>query len=193
MNPAVSLSMLLRRNLGLLRFGVYIIAQCLGSFLAAALVFLAYYDNINKYDGGSRQTIGPQATAGIFTTFRSANISNGSALLDQVVGTSLLVGLVLAITDKQNEDMEHGFKAIMLGNAILAIGLSFGMNAGYPINPARDLMPRIFTAIAGWGSEVFTVYDYYFWVPIVGPFIGAVAAVVVYDLFMSLHLNEDDF
>ena len=56
---------------------------------------------------------------------------------------------------------------------MLAVGISFGANAGYAINPARDFGPRMFALIAGWGKVAFPG-DYgnindYFWIPIVGP------------------------
>ncbi len=68
---------------------------------------------------------------------------------------------------------------------VLAVGISFGANAGYAINPARDFGPRMFALIAGWGKIAFpgnygNVNDY-FWIPIVGPLIGGAVASVVYD------------
>ena len=68
---------------------------------------------------------------------------------------------------------------------ILAIGMCFGLNAGYAINPARDLGPRLFTALAGWGGQVFTANHYYFWVPIVGPLIGGPLGALIYDWFIG--------
>ncbi len=57
---------------------------------------------------------------------------------------------------------------------VLLIGATFGLNAGYAINPARDFGPRLFTFLAGWGSGVFTAGNGWWWVPIVGPMIGGV-------------------
>jgi glycerol uptake facilitator protein len=68
---------------------------------------------------------------------------------------------------------------------LLGIGLSYGSNAGYAINPARDLGPRLLAYVAGWGNVVFTHRDYYFWVPIVGPLVGGVAGALVYDLLIA--------
>ena len=64
--------------------------------------------------------------------------------------------------------------------------MSFGANAGYAINPARDFGPRLFAWIAGWG-EVAIPGDYanvngYLWIPIVGPFVGGLMGAFVYDL-----------
>ena len=75
----------------------------------------------------------------------------------------------------------------------LVIKKSFGFNCGYAINPARDFSPRLFTAVAGWGSEVFTAGNYFFWVPIVGPCVGAVLGGAAYDFFITRHHpGEDD-
>jgi glycerol uptake facilitator protein len=76
-----------------------------------------------------------------------------------------------------------------VGLIVMAVGISFGANAGYAINPARDFGPRIFAAIAGWGKVAFPG-DYgnindYFWIPIVGPLVGAGIAAFVYDFFIQ--------
>ena len=65
------------------------------------------------------------------------------------------------------------------------IPLSFGFNAGYAINPARDFSPRLFTLIAGWGTETFSYNDtYWFYVPIVAPFIGGAVGAASYTLLV---------
>jgi glycerol uptake facilitator protein len=71
---------------------------------------------------------------------------------------------------------------------VVAIGISFGANAGYAINPARDLGPRLFAWIAGWG-DIAIPGDYgndnsYLWIPIVGPFVGGTIGAIFYDLFI---------
>lgn len=61
--------------------------------------------------------------------------------------------------DPHNNPIPQGLEAFTVGFVVLVIGLSMGFNSGYAVNPARDLGPRLFTAIAGWGSEVFTSVD----------------------------------
>ncbi len=71
--------------------------------------------------------------------------------------------------------------------------MSYGANAGYAINPARDFGPRLFAYFAGWGkvalpgtySSAGLTFSDYFWIPIVGPLIGGVIGVVLYDLFIG--------
>lgn len=60
-----------------------------------------------------------------------------------------------------------------MGFVVLVIGLSMGFNSGYAVNPARDLGPRLFTAMAGWGSGVFTyVHIFYAFSPLMVYFYG---------------------
>lgn len=77
----------------------------------------------------------------------------------QIIGTAALIVCILAIVDPHNNPIPQGLEAFTVGFVVLVIGLSMGFNSGYAVNPARDLGPRLFTAIAGWGSEVFTSVD----------------------------------
>ena len=63
--------------------------------------------------------------------------------------------------------------------------MSFGANAGYAINPARDLGPRFLAWLTGWGEVAFPGVHGYFWVPIVGPLVGGVVGAVLDDLFVG--------
>ncbi|KAF0695317.1 Aste57867_13876 [Aphanomyces stellatus] len=72
------------------------------------------------------------------------------------------------------------------------IGMSFGLPTGYALNPARDLGPRLYTAVAGWGLSVFTASNYYFWVPIVAPIVGAVLGGGAYIATISVHHDRQD-
>ena len=73
----------------------------------------------------------------------------------QFVGTAILLCIVGALTDERNNSPSKNIFPLMIGHLIMSIGLSYGYNCGFPINPARDLGPRIFTAVAGWGLEPF--------------------------------------
>ena len=83
-------------------------------------------------------------------------MSNGGGFGDQVVGTALLLICVCAINDARNMKISSQLAPLYVGFTVLNIGVCFGFNCGYAINPARDLGSRIVTAVAGWGAEVFT-------------------------------------
>ena len=70
-------------------------------------------------------------------------------------GTFLLVFGIFAICDCKNNEVKAGLKPLIIGFLLWAIGLAFGFNCGYAVNPVRDFAPRIFTAMAGWGGDVF--------------------------------------
>jgi glycerol uptake facilitator protein len=92
---------------------------------------------------------------------------------------------VFALIDEFNQPPRANLAPFMVGMVVMAIGISFGANAGYAINPARDFGPRVFAWLAGWKS-VAMPGDYgnvntYFWIPIVGPLLGAVIATFLYE------------
>lgn len=67
----------------------------------------------------------------------------------------MLLLCLLALADQKNQPAPAGSEAITVGLLVLLVGISLGSNSGYAINPTRDIAPRIFTAIAGWGVDVF--------------------------------------
>ncbi len=188
-NPAVTLAFAVKGDLPWWKVIPYWIAQVVGGFVGALIVFLNYNPAITAFEAAAgihRGTLGgpadSTATFSIFATFPS-KVYNGNLagpLFDQIVGTFLLVILILAIVDKMNLSPAGNLGPFIIGLVVAGIGMSFGANAGYAINPARDLGPRIFAALAGWGQVALPGVDNYFWVPIVGPLIGAVIAVFAY-------------
>jgi MIP family channel proteins len=181
LNPAVTVAMAARRGFPWAKVPVFAAAQIAGAFVASAVVFLTYREAFAAFDGGVRQVQGDLGTAGIFATYPQAHLSLAGGVVDQVVGTALLLIGVLAITDQRNAAPPTWLTAPLIGALVVAIGVAFGFNAGYAINPARDFGPRLFTAVAGWGSGVFTAGDGWWWVPIAAPCGGAVIGTVVYD------------
>ena len=189
-NPAVSFAMLIMGRMKVKRFVVYVLGQFIGAFLGALFVYINYYDAIHKYDEATNFGLYSMKTAGIFGTYPSSEVTVFGGLFDQFYGSSLLIIVVLAITDPKNSNLPSGTVAIVVGITITIIGSSFGYNSGFAINPARDLAPRIFTAIAGWGTKVFTEGNYFFWIPVIGPMIGSSFAALVYTFLISNNWTE---
>jgi MIP family channel proteins len=186
LNPAVTLALAVHRGFPWRKVLPFWAAQVAGAFAGAALTFLTYREAFAHFDGGVRQVTGAQATAGIFATYPQPFLSNvPGGLLDQVVGTALLLLVILALGDARNLAPDPRIGPLVVGALVVLIGMSFGYNAGYAINPARDFGPRVFTALAGWGSGVFRAGNGWWWVPIVGPLIGGVLGGLVYDFFIT--------
>jgi MIP family channel proteins len=187
LNPAVTIAAAMFRRFPWPKVLPYILAQTAGAFVASAIVYVTYHEAIVHFDGGVRQVTGPQGTAGIFATYPQPWLSTMSGLLDQIVGTAMLVGVILAITDERNAPPPKGLAPVVVGLLVLVIGATYGLNAGYAINPARDFGPRLFTAVAGWGGDVFTAGNGWWWVPIVGPIIGALVGGSIYVMTIERH------
>ncbi|XP_043833658.1 aquaporin-3 [Dromiciops gliroides] len=189
LNPAVTFAMCFLAREPWIKLPIYTLAQTLGAFLGAGIVFGLYYDAIWAFAGNELFVSGPNGTAGIFATYPSGHLDMVNGFFDQFIGTASLIVCVLAIVDPHNNPVPRGLEAFTVGFVVLVIGTSMGFNSGYAVNPARDFGPRLFTAIAGWGSEVFTTGRYWWWVPIVSPLLGAIAGVFVYQLMIGFHLE----
>ncbi|GAB6023637.1 hypothetical protein CHUAL_008404 [Chamberlinius hualienensis] len=188
-NPAVSVAMALLGKFPWRKVPLYMIGQYLGAFVGSALVFFVYQSALNDFSGGN-YTI---ATAGIFGTFPKDFLTVGNGIADQVTGAAILVVCVCAITDSKNMGTPKGVIPLMVGLIVAVIGMSYGYNCGFAINPARDLGPRLFTAVAGWGIQVFSYNDYsWWWIPVVGPHVGAILGALIYWVFIELHWPDDD-
>jgi MIP family channel proteins len=185
LNPAVTLALAARRAFPWKKVAPYAAAQIAGAFVASAVVFVTYHEALNAFDGGVRQVLGAQGTAGIWATYPQPFLSTIGGFIDQVVGTALLVAVIFGITDSRNSPAPAGLAPVVVGLLVVLIGATFGFNAGYAINPARDFGPRLFTFIAGWGGEVFTAGNNWWWVPIVAPCVGGVLGAWIYDLLVG--------
>ncbi len=175
LNPAVTLALAVFRDFPWRKVLPYSLAQIAGAFAGAALVYLNYLPAFRQFDPDLSKT------AGVFTTFPQFPEVWPHSLCDQVVGTALLMGLILAITDPKNQPVAPAFNPIMVGLVVVAIGVSWGGMHGYAINPARDFGPRLFTWVAGFSNTGFGLDSHAWWVPIVGPLLGALVGASVYD------------
>ncbi|CAH6790257.1 aquaporin-7 [Phodopus roborovskii] len=180
MNAAVTFTSCALGRMPWKKFPIYVLGQFLGSFSAAATIYLLFYRAIDKFSGGELLVTGPLSTANIFATYLPEHMSLWHGFLDEVFLTAMLQLCLFAITDKKNNAALQGTEALVIGVLICIIGVSLGMNSGYAINPSRDLPPRFFTFIAGWGGQVFSARDSWWWVPVVAPILGAYIGGIVY-------------
>jgi glycerol uptake facilitator protein len=174
LNPAVTIALAVFRDFEWRKVLPYSLAQVAGAFVAALIVRFGYAEAISTVDPG--HTI---ATQGIFSTLPgngAMDISQGAALLDQIIGTAILLFLILAVTDTRNSAPVAWMAPFVVG-----IGMAWGTNAGYAINPARDFGPRLASFLTGYGTAFEDQNgDLYFWVPIVGPIVGGLLGSAAY-------------
>ncbi|MDQ1200443.1 glycerol uptake facilitator protein [Rhodococcus sp. SORGH_AS303] len=190
LNPAVTLSFALFRGFAWSKVAPYALAQTLGAFVAALLVRWNYNDMLNAIDPEHTT-----ATQTIFSTLPGNGtlpVSLGSALIDQIIGTAILLFLIVAVSDSRNSPPLSNMAPLIVGLIVVAIGFAWGTNAGYAINPARDFGPRLASFITGYGGAWRDQYgSLYFWVPILGPIIGGPIGVLLYDNLVGRFLPAD--
>ncbi|KAJ7134848.1 aquaporin-like protein [Mycena epipterygia] len=184
-NPAVTIALATWRGFPWKKVPGYIAAQTLGGLVGAALVYANYYHAISIFEGGD--DVRTLSTASLFSTYALSYMTSVSAFFSEFLATAVLVVVVLAIGDQKNLPPPAGLAPLVLFLLILGIGACLGMETGYAINPARDLGPRILTAMVGYGKQVFTFRNqYWLWCPIIAPILGAQAGAIFYDAFIYL-------
>ncbi|PPQ85164.1 hypothetical protein CVT25_004171 [Psilocybe cyanescens] len=181
-NPAITLMFAVFRGFPWKKVPIFIFAQVMGGLCGAAIVYGNYFHAIDLVEGRGVRTL---ATASLFSTYAAGYMTNVSAFFDEFLGTAVLAIVVLAINDKNNSPPPAGLGPLVLFLLVTGIGTALGMQTGYAINPARDLGPRLFTAMAGYGKEVFTFRNqYWLWCPVMGPILGALVGALVYDTML---------
>ncbi len=189
LNPAVTLALAARRGFSWRKVPAFWAVQVFGGFVGAALVWSDYHTAIDALNHSMHIIRGAEASLGtysIFATFPAAYFHSWvGPFVDQVIGTGFLIAFIFAITDEYNAPIKGNLAPLGVGLIVVLIGMSFGANAGYAINPARDLGPRLWAGIVGYGKLALpgsygNINDY-MWIPIVGPLLGALLGATIYD------------
>jgi len=187
LNPAVTLALAVFGGFSWRKVLPYSLAQTLGAFVAALLVRWNYNEVLTKAD--PHHTL---ATQGVFSTLPgngSLPVHEWGAFRDQVIGTAILLFLVLAVTDVRNSSPLANMVPVVIGLIVVAIGMAWGTDAGYAINPARDFGPRLAEFFTGYGSAFRDQYgNLYFWVPIVAPLVGGLIGAGLYKVLIGRFL-----
>lgn len=191
-NPAVTLALVLFRGFPKRKALPYVGAQLLGAFLGAAMVYSMFHPVIDAYNANHGLTREAGGAAGVFFTAPGVGISPLQAFWNEIVLTAILVLGIFAITEEFNTQAPMANSgALMIGFLVATIGASAGNLEGWPINPARDLGPRIFGWMFGWGPSALPAPNNYWWVPIAGPLIGGIVGGGAYSLLIRPYLPRE--
>lgn len=163
----------------------FALAQFLGSFCAAAILYVNILPDLDQLDGGTRQVLGPNETLTIFSTTPRISVDAMRAVGTETACSAILLFINFAIMDRCDVSI-RALQPILVGMLVTLISLGMGVNTGPSMNPARDFGPRLFTALAGWGTDVFTTNGYYFWIPSLVPFFGGIIGALLYYLFLDV-------
>ena len=182
LNPAVTVGLASIGSFSWSDVPGYLVAQLIGAFLGAVLVWLAYLPHW-------KETTDSDLKLGVFCTAPAIR-QTGANIVTEIVGTAVLVFGVLAIaanaqtlTKPGDVDLSfvfsRGLQPLLVGILVLGIGLSLGGPTGYAINPARDLGPRLAHAVLPIPGKRDPDWSYA-WIPIVGPIVGGILGAVAY-------------
>jgi len=168
LNPAVTIALASVGDFDWNKVPIYILAQMLGAFAGAVIVWMHYLPHW-------KETKDPLKQLAVFSTIPAIR-SKWSNLVSEIIGSFMLLFGIFAIGSNK---FSEGLNPLVVGGLVIAIGLSLGATTGYAINPARDLGPRIahfMLPIVGKGNSDWG----YSWIPVVGPILGGSLGALMY-------------
>jgi glycerol uptake facilitator protein len=184
LNPAVTLGLAIAGKTPWDQVPAYWVAQFIGAFIGATLVFLHYYPHW-------AETEDPALKLAVFCTGPAIRSPLWN-LVSETIGTFVLMFVILMFLGANVAGAQTGvagsigsISALPVGLLIVVIGLSLGGTTGYAINPARDLGPRIMHAILPIPGKGGSDWEYA-WIPVVGPLLGGAIAGV---FWVTLYQN----
>lgn len=189
LNPAVTVALWLFACFPGRKVFPYIVSQVAGAFGGAVLAYVLYSTMFTEFESAhhiARGSVESLQLASIFSTYPAASLSIWHAALVEVVITSMLMGMIMALTDDGNGVPKGPLAPLLMA----VIGASTGPLTGFAMNPARDFGPKLFTWMAGWGDIAMTGgRDIpYFIVPIIAPLIGACLGAAIYRYLIGNNL-----
>lgn len=198
LNPAVTLSMAIWRRFPWKRVMPYVFAQFIGAFAAAAVLYIIFGDALKTFEARSgivRGQPGSEASAMVFGEFfpnpgghpltmeMRQRMSLASAFGAEVVGTAILLLVIFGVTDERNKARPQVLTAAIIGLTVTLLISLLGPLTMACFNPARDLAPRVFSALAGWKTVPFTANGTgWFTVYVLAPLLGGIFGGAIYRL-----------
>lgn len=169
-NPALTIALAVDGTIDWSLVPGYVIAQFAGAFLGACLVFILFKGQFDLTENGPTKR-------GVFCTAPSVE-NKPLNFLSEIIGTFVLVFAIKGLGNVPAAG-QIGLSNIFVFGIIVSIGVSLGGLTGYAINPARDIGPRLAHAVLPIKQKCDSGWDYAI-VPLLGPVVGAIIAVLVY-------------
>lgn len=169
-NPAVSLAMLINKKITVKEFLFYVLAQIVGAFVGAGILFFILSQSEAVAQAGGIEAIG-LGTNG-FGESSSLGISMWAALAVEVILTFVFIYTIIGVTSDEKKSSVAGIVIGLTLAFVHILGISL---TGTSVNPARSLAPATVMAIIGKTEAIKQV-----WVFIVAPFVGSAIAAFAY-------------
>ncbi|KAF3022470.1 hypothetical protein E8E14_010134 [Neopestalotiopsis sp. 37M] len=178
MNPAISVSLSLFRGFPWRQCLVYCVVQFIAAIVAGALAYGCYADTIYYMDPSLENT------SKAFISTPQSWVSAGNAFLNQSVGSAIMMIVVFALGDDQNNPPGAGMHAFVLGLLVAILKMALGFNIGSALNPASDFGPRLIAYAVGYHQDSVFKDPWWFYGPWAATFVGSTLGCVIYDTFV---------
>ena len=201
LNPAVTVSMAVWSDFPKRQVVPHIIAQLCGAFVASAVLLFIFGDALHAFEkanGIVRGAPGSEASAMVFGEFfpnpgghaltdeARLRMSTGAAFGAEVIGTAVLLLVIFCVTDNHNKTHPQLLTAATIGLTVTLLISLLGPLTMACFNPARDLAPRIFSSLVGWGDVPFRTNGHgWFTVYILAPVLGGLLGGAIYRAFFK--------
>jgi glycerol uptake facilitator protein len=196
LNPAVTISLAAWGGFPRRRVPGYLFTQLAGAFLASAVLYVIFGGAIAQFEAGNhivRGANGSEASAMVFGEYYPnplgqpfkqetlGRMCEWRAFFAEAVGTAILLLVIFCTTDPDNKERPQILTAATIGLTVTLLISLLGPLTMACFNPARDLGPRLFSSLAGWGSLPFTINGSGWWVVyIIAPILGGLAGGAIY-------------
>jgi len=192
LNPAVSIAMVVANRMSVKKIPHYLFGQFFGAFFAAVVIYGLFSSSITNYEAmhgivrGSSESI---KTAMMFGEYYPnpgvsavASVSTVNAFLAEFIGTFALVFMIFSLTEGCNTGRpDETFSPFFIGGSVTVIISVIAPLTQAGLNPARDLSPRLFSYLAGWGQAAFQNDHYGFLtVYVVAPICGGALSALLF-------------
>lgn len=203
LNPAVTLAFAAWTDFPWARVPRYVAAQFGGAFAAAMVLYGLFGGALAAYEaahGLVRGAPGSEASAMVFgeyfpnpggqplTEAARATMPFWRAFLAEALGTGLLAVAILGLSDEKNRARSPALTPVLIGLTVTILISVLAPLTQACFNPARDLAPRLLSALAGWGSLPFEVNGSgWLTVYVMAPCIGALTGGAVWRWWLAPH------
>jgi len=156
-NPAITLGCFLTKRISAKDCAMYMIFQVIGAFIGSAILYLLTTNSGLEGTGANDLQEGVSVVGG---------------LLAEIFFTCVFVLVVLGATAKTNGSTNN-FAGLAIGLSLVLVHLVCIRYTGTSVNPARSIAPAVFNC----GTALTNL-----WIFIVGPFVGAILAAVIWKI-----------